>query len=165
MENELIENIKAEATQYGEAVGKVSKLRVVGLVSRVLGLFLLIFTVVLCVLAIIAFGAVALVDVLNDYMPTWGASLLVGCIYLVLIAIAVICHKQLFIHPFIALLTKHTIHTQRELDLETLKASQEVALQNVRLETKVDNATRELSFYVLILRRLWRWLSGRLRKS
>ena len=165
MENELIDMLKTEASQYGQAVGKVSKLRLVSIVSRVLGLFLLIFTVVLCILALITFGAVALIDVLNNYMPTWGASLIVGSIYLIIIVIAVACRKPLFLHPFIALLTKQEIRTQRELDLETLKASQEVELQNVRIATKVDNATREFSFYAMIVRRIWNWLLGRLHKS
>jgi len=165
MDNELIETIKKEASQYSQAVGKVGKLHMVGLVSRVLGLFLLIFTVVLCALALFAFFAVALIDILDNYMPVWGAALVVSSLYIVLIIVAVACRKPLFVHPFIALLTKQAVRTQRELDLETLKASQEVELQNVRIATKVDNATREISFYALIIRRVWKWLTERIRKS
>lgn len=159
MDNELFATIRTEATQYGQAIGKVGKLRLVGIVSRVLGLFLLLLTVVLCVLALFTFGAVALIDILGAYMPLWGASLIVGSLYIVIIVVAIVCRRPLFVHPFIALLTKQAIHTQRELDLETLKASQEIELQNVRLETKVDNATREINFYVTIIRRVWNWLT------
>jgi hypothetical protein len=165
MDNELIETIKKEASQYSQAVGKVGKLHLVGIISRVLGLFLLIFTVVLCALALFAFFAVALIDILDNYMPVWGAALVVSSLYIVLIIVAVACRKPLFVHPFIALLTKQAVRTQRELDLETLKASQEVELQNVRIATKVDNATREISFYALIIRRVWKWLTERIRKS
>lgn len=165
MDNELFETIRSEASQYGQAIGKVGRLHVVGIISRVLGLFLLLLTVVLCVLALFSFGAVALIDILGNHMPIWGASLIVGSLYIIIIVVAIVCRRPLFVHPFIALLTKHVIRTQRELDLETLKATQEVELQNVRLETKVDNATREISFYVTIIRRVWKWLSGRIRKN
>ena len=52
MEQTFVDQIKEEATQYGKAVGEVGKLRMIGIASRVLGLFLLIFTLVLCVFAL-----------------------------------------------------------------------------------------------------------------
>ena len=64
MENGFFNQIKQELTQYGQSLGEVGQLRLVGLISRLLGLFLLIFTLVLCVLALFTFGAVALIDIL-----------------------------------------------------------------------------------------------------
>ena len=162
MENELFEKIKSEATVYGKAIGHVGRLHLIGLISRVLGLFLLIFTVILCVLALFTFGAVAAIDVMGNYMPVWAAALIIGSVYLVIILMAVLCRRQLFVQPFIALLSKHLIHTQEELDIETLKATHEVELQTVRIETRIENATRELDFYASLITRVWKWITDKL---
>ena len=162
MENELFEKIKSEATVYGKAIGHVGRLHLIGLISRVLGLFLLIFTVILCVLALFTFGAVAAIDVMGNYMPVWAAALIIGSVYLVIILVAVLCRRQLFVQPFIALLSKHLIHTQEELDIETLKATHEVELQTVRIETRIENATRELDFYASLITRVWKWITDKL---
>lgn len=164
MENELYDKIKTEAAAYGKAVGQVYRLRLIGLISRLLGLFLLIFTVVLCALAIFTFGAVAAIDAMSAYMPVWAAALIVSSAYLLIIVVAVVCRRPLFIHPFIALLSKQLIRTQEELDMETLKAENDVNLQTVRIETRIENATRELDFYVSLFNRVWNWLAGKLRR-
>lgn len=160
----MIEQIKQEATTFGKALGKAGKLHLIGIVSRVLGLFLLIFTLVLCVLALFTFAAVAAIDMMAQYMPVWAAALIISSTYLLLIIVAILCRKPLFVHPFIRLLSKHVIGTQEELALETLKAEHEVDLQKVKIETQVENATREINFYANLLSRLWNTLSGWLRK-
>ena len=106
MESEIFEQIKSELTEYGKSVGEVGRLKLIGIISRVLGLFLLIFTLLLCVLALFTFGAVAAIDAMSAYMPVWAAALIIGSTYIVLIIIAIACRKQLFIHPFIKLLSK-----------------------------------------------------------
>ena len=164
MENELIEKIKTEATVYGKALGNVGKLRLIGIVSRVLGLFLFIFTLVLCALALFTFGAVAAIDAMSAFMPVWAAALIISSAYVVLIVIAIVCRKTLFIHPFISLMSKQLITSQEQLDIETLKAEHEVELQNVKLETRVENATRELNSYINLAARVWRLVSGFFRK-
>ena len=165
MENELIEKIKSEATVYGKALGNVGKLHLIGIVSRVLGLFLLSFTLVLCALALFTFGAVAAIDAMSAYMPIWAAALIISSAYVVLIIVAIVCRKPLFIHPFIALMSKQLIATQEQLDLETLKAEHEVELQTVKFETRVENATRELNSYINLATRVWGWVSGLFRKN
>ena len=55
-------------------------------------------------------------------MPVWAASLIIGSTYIVLIIIALACRKQLFIHPFIKMLSKQ-ITTEEELPLTTLGIS------------------------------------------
>lgn len=163
MENELFEEVKKELTACGEAVGDVGKLRVIGLVSRLLGLFLLIFTIVLLVSALLTFGAVAAIDVLSNYMPTWAASLLMGSIYLILIAVVLAFKKQLFIHPFIRLMSKQ-IRSEEELAIKTLEAEHKAEIQYIRLESRVENATRELNIYANLISRIWSWLTGKLAK-
>lgn len=160
----MIEQLKHEATTFGKALGNAGRWHLIGIVSRVLGLFLLIFTLVLCVLALFTFGAVAAIDVMAQYMPVWAAALIISSLYLLLIVVAILCRKPLFIHPFIRLLSKHVIGTQEELVLETLKAEHEVDLQKVKIETRVENATREINFYANLLSRLWKTLSGWLHK-
>ena len=160
----MIEQIKREATTFGKALGNAGRWHLIGIVSRVLGLFLLIFTLVLCVLALFTFGAVAAIDVMAQYMPVWAAALIISSLYLLLIVVAILCRKPLFVHPFIRLLSKHVICTQEELVLETLKAEHEVDLQKVKIETRVENATREINFYANLLSRLWKTLSGWLHK-
>jgi len=164
MENEVLEQIKQEATDFGKALGRAGRLHLIGLVSRVLGLFLLIFTVVLCVLALFTFGAVAAIDMMAACMPVWAAALIVSSAYLIIIIVAVLCRKPLFIHPFIALLSKQLIGTQEQLDIETLKAEHEVELHTVRMETRIENAALELNFYANLLTRIWTALKSRFTK-
>ena len=154
MENDFANQIKNELTDYGKSLGEIGKLHLVGLVSRVLGLFLLLFTIVLCAISLFTFAAVAVIDVLANYMPVWGAALVIGGTYVLIIIIAILCRKQLFIQPFIKLLTKQ-IRTEEELELKTLEAENNARLHRVRMECQVQNATRELTFYVQLLKRLW----------
>lgn len=154
----MLEQMKEEAAQYGKALYKVGKLRVIGIISRVLGLFLLIFTIVLCVLGVFTFGAVAAINAMSACMPVWAAALIVGAAYMVLIIIAIIARRPLFIHPFIALLTKQLAGTQEELAIETLKAENDVNMQNARIEAQVMNATRDFRWTIGILGRVWHWL-------
>ena len=163
MENDFFNQVKNEVTEYGKSLGEVGKLQLIGILSRVLGLFLLILTVVLCALALFTFGAVAIIDILANYMPVWAAALIIGSTYIVLIIIAIACRKPLFIHPFIKLLTKQ-IKTEEELALKTREAQHKAEIQQVRMQCQVENATRELDFYASLLSRAWEAIKGLLHK-
>ena len=165
MENKLIETIKSEASVYGKALGNICKLHLIGLTSRVLGLFLLIFTLVLCALALFTFCAVAAIDAMSACMPVWAAALIISSAYVVIIIVAIVFRKPLFVHPFIALMSKQLITTQEQLDIEMLKGEHEVELQTVKLETRVENATRELNSYINLVSRVWGWVSRLFRKN
>ena len=128
METEFFNQIKGEITEYGKSLGEVGRLRLIGIISRVLGLFLLIFTVVLCALALFTFAAVAVIDILANYMPVWSAALIIGSVYIVLIVIALVCQKALFIHPFIRLLSRQ-IASEEELTLRTMEAEHQARMQ------------------------------------
>lgn len=153
MENELINQVKGEVTEYGQSLIDSGKLQITGILSRIIGLFLLIFTVVLLVFALLSFGAVAIIDALSNHMPVWAAALIMAGAYALLIGIAVLCRKPLFIHPFIKLMTNE-ISTEEELALKTLEAEHRTELQRLRIENHVENATRELDFFVHLVRRL-----------
>lgn len=164
MENAFINQVTDELTDYGKSVGEVGKLRLVAIISRVLGLFLMIFTLVLCVLALFTFGAVAAIDAMSACMPVWAAALIIGCSYIILIVIAIVCRRPLFIHPFIRLLTKQ-IGSEEELALKTIEAKNKAQLKRVRIECQVENATREVELYFTLLSRGWNFLKGLLRKK
>ena len=95
MDNSFFSQLKSELAQYGQTVGKMGQLHLIGIISRVLGLFLLIFTTVLCVMAFLAFCAVAAINALAFCMPVWAAALIVGAAYLLLLFCAIICRTLL----------------------------------------------------------------------
>ena len=161
MEAELLNKIKDEATNYGKALGQAGKLHLIGIVSRVLGLFLLIFTLILCVLALFTFGAVAAIDAMSAHMPVWAAALIIGSAYLVLTVVVILARKPLFIHPFIALLSKQLVSTEEELKLETMKAEHAVELQQVKIQAEVESATQRVNVVLSLLSRLWAMVFGR----
>ena len=146
--------MKNELTDYGTALGQVGKLKLIGLISRVLGLFLLIFTVVLCLLALFTFGAVAAVDAMSACMPVWVAAVIISSAYILLIVIAILCRRPLFINPFIALLSKHVITTEQELELATIKA-----------EYEVEKQVSQFSLYANIVTRIWKWIAAKRKKD
>jgi hypothetical protein len=164
MENSFFAELKQELAEYGKALGEVGQLRLIGIISRVLGMFLLIFTLVLCALALFAFIAVALIDVLSSYLPVWASALIVGSIYVVLILLAIACRKPLFIHPFIKLMTKQ-IRSEEELALKTIEAEHKAELAQVRITGEVENATREFNFVVSLFSRLWDVIKGLRRRK
>ena len=164
MENEFTAQIKQELAEYGKALGDAGQLRLVGIVSRALGLFLLIFTLTLCVLALFSFIAVALIDVLGTWLPLWAAALIVGSTYILLIILAILCRRPLFINPFIKLLSKQA-RSEQELALKTIEAEHKAELASMRLRGQVEEATREVTFLFSLLTRAWNALKGLLRRK
>lgn len=154
MERTFFQQLREELMVAARAVGNVGRLRLIGIVSRILGQFLLIFTLVLCVFALLAFASVAAINALSACMPVWAAALIMMGVYALLILLAVMLRRPLFIHPFIALMSKQLIASEEELELQTLKAEHKLELEQVRLQTRVDNATQELNFYVSIFNRV-----------
>lgn len=163
MENNFIQMIKKELSSYCTAVGKAGQLRLVGIISRILGLFLLIFTIVLLVFAVLSFMAVAIISALSYHMPVWAAALIITAVYIALIAVAIVCRKPLFIHPFIRLMTKQ-IRTEQELEMKTIEADHEVEIQQVRFDNRIENATNNLNFVLNLLSYGWSFLQKLFKK-
>lgn len=164
MDNDVIGQIKSEISSYGQSIGEVGKLRLVGLISRVLGLFLLMFIVLLLVFALLSFGAVAIIDTLTNHMPLWVASLIMGGVYLVLLILVIVCRKPLFVHPFIKVLTAE-VKTEEELALKTIEAEHKVELQTIRLNNQVATATQSLNLIFSVIGSIRRLIFGRKRKG
>lgn len=164
MEKDFFESLKQELTACGKSLSEVGRLRLIGIISRILGLFLLIFTVVLCVFALLAFASVAALNAMTSVMPLWAAALILGAGYILLIIVVIACRKPLFIHPFIRLMSKQ-LRSEEELALKTLEAEHQAELDYLRIENRVENATREVNFYIAFIGRAWSWLSGLLHKK
>ena len=164
MESELFNQVKKEITDYGRAVGQVGALRLIGIISRVLGMFLLIFTVLLCALALFTFAAIAVIDILAIYMPVWASALIIGSTYVALIIIVLVCRQKLFINPFIKTLSKQ-IETEEELIIKTAEAEHQAEIQRVRVECHVESAKRELDFYTGLFTRAWEAIKRLFHKS
>ena len=163
MENAFFNQVKDEVTAYGKSLSEIGKLRVIGIVSRVLGLFLLLLTIILCVLAILTFGAVAAINALSACMPVWAASLIIGGAYVLLILIAIIARRPLFINPFIKLLAKQ-VTTETELAHRIGELEHETEVQKVRMSCQVENVTREFNFYTALLSRMWNIFKALMKK-
>lgn len=114
-------------------------------------------------MALLAFASVAVINALATCLPVWAAALIVGSVFLLIIVVAVLCRKPLFVHPFIKLLSKQ-IRTEEELALKTLEAEHKVELQQVHIQCEVENVTREVDFYASLLKRAWNWLTAKLAK-
>lgn len=159
MDQDVIGQIKNEVRTYGQSLGEVGKLRLIRLISRVLGLFLLMFIVLLLVFGLLSFAAVAILDTLSNHMPLWAAALALGGLYLVLIAIAIACRKPLFIHPFIRLMSTE-IKTEEELALKTIEAEHKVEMQSMRLDNQITGAVQYLNLIFSLAGRIWRFIRG-----
>ena len=164
MEKDFFESLKQELTACGKSLSEVGRLRLIGIVSRILGLFLLIFTVVLCVFALLAFASVAALNAMTNVMPLWAAALILGAGYILLIIVVIACRKPLFIHPFIRLMTKQ-LRSEEELALKIMEAEHQAELDYLHIENRVENATREVNFYIAFIGRAWSWLSALFHKK
>lgn len=159
MDQDVIGQIKNEVRTYGQSLGEVGKLRLIRLISRVVGLFLLMFIVLLLVFGLLSFAAVAILDTLSNHMPLWAAALALGGLYLVLIAIVIACRKPLFIHPFIRLMSTE-IKTEEELALKTIEAEHKVEMQSMRLDNQITGAVQYLNLIFSLAGRIWRFIRG-----
>ncbi len=101
MNNEFINQVKTDISDYAKTLSVVGRLRLVAGLSRVLGLFLLLLTLILIVFALLAFAAVAAISAISTCLPVWAATLIVGAVYLLLLIAAIAFRKQLFINPFV----------------------------------------------------------------
>ena len=119
MEKDFFESLKQELTACGKSLSEVGRLRLIGIISRILGL---------------------------------------GAGYILLIIVVIACRKPLFIHPFIRLMSKQ-LRSEEELALKIMEAEHQAELDYLHIENRVENATREVNFYIAFIGRAWSWLS------
>ena len=159
MENELLSQIKTEATEYVKSVSDAGKYHAVGAISRILGMFLLLLTVLLCAIVFLTFAAVAAVAALATCMPLWAAALVVGSVFALLIVIALIWRKALFVHPLIRRMTKEAA-TEEDLANKITEAKHHAEIQRVKMECHAENAVRDVKYYAGLIAQMWEAVAG-----
>lgn len=73
--------------------------------SKFLGILTLVLVVVLFTFATLFFIAVAMGYLLAQWLPMWGAFLIVAGVFLILIGIAFLLRRRLFFDPLVRLLS------------------------------------------------------------
>lgn len=128
MDNNYIDQVQTDLKAYLKTQTTIGKLRLVGGISRILGIFLLALTIILLLFALLSFLAVSAISALSIALPLWASALIMAAFYLLLILIAIVCRKQLFINPFVRRLSQ--IFFARE--------KQEMEEEQLRKETEND---------------------------
>ncbi|MGM9836890.1 MAG: phage holin family protein [Paludibacteraceae bacterium] len=105
MDEAQYQKIVEDSRAYLNTRYELLRLSLLEKLSRVLGLLLLALTVVLLLFAVLAFGALALVYVLAQWIPVWSAFLIIGAVFLLLLVLAFVCRKQWFINPIVGALS------------------------------------------------------------
>ena len=131
--HEFTEGVK----EYGKAVGKTGQLKVIDIASRALGMFLLWLTIILLLFAVLCFCSVAAISALGAYMPIWAAALVMVGVHILLIGILYAKRQALFVRPFLRLMSGGTVQTERDLEIETLKAEHTKEMCEANLFTRL----------------------------
>ena len=126
MDNNYIDQVQTDLKAYIKTQTTIGKLRLIGGISRVLGIFLLALTIILLLFALLSFLAVSAISALSSVLPLWTAALIITAFYFVLICIAIICRKQLFINPFVRRLSQiFFAREKQEMEEELLRKEAE----------------------------------------
>ena len=128
MDNNYLDQVQTDLKAYVKTQMTIGKLQLVGGISRILGIFLLALTIILLLFALLYFLAVSAISALSIALPLWASALIMAAFYLLLILIAIVCRKQLFINPFVRRLSQ--IFFARE--------KQEMEEEQLRKETEND---------------------------
>ena len=105
MDNQLYQKLVDEIKSYLQVRYDLVRLSVLEKMSKILGLVLVTFVVILLIFVFLSLGAVALSILLSKWLPTWSAFLIVGALVLVMIALAIIFREKWFINPIIGALS------------------------------------------------------------
>ena len=169
MENEMHEwqdrkeQLLSEAESFAKAEYEVVRLRVVDKASRLVSALLIAICLILVAFAVLTFCAAAAVFALAQWLPTWGACLIIGAIYLLLIPVLIACSKVLFVNPIVHKLSG--IKTVEDLQMETLRAENRAALQRERMVGRVRFAQVMFTNYTHLLQVAWTAIRSIFRKQ
>lgn len=126
MDNDYLEQVQTDLKAYIKTQTTIGKLRLIGGISRVLGIFLLALTLILLLFALLSFLAVSAISALSIALPLWASALIMAAVYLLLILIAIVCRKQLFINPFVRRLSQILFAREKqEMEEELLRKEAE----------------------------------------
>ena len=80
MDNQLYQKLVDEIKSYLQVRYGLVRLSVLEKMSKILGLVLVTFVVILLIFDFLLLGAVALSILLSKWLPTWSAFLIVGAL-------------------------------------------------------------------------------------
>ena len=126
MDNNYLDQVQTDLKAYVKTQMTIGKLQLVGGISRILGIFLLALTIILLLFALLSFLAVSAISALSIALPLWASALIMAVFYLLLILIAIVCRKQLFINPFVRRLSQiFFAREKQEMEEEQLRKEAE----------------------------------------
>lgn len=126
MDNNYLDQVQTDLKAYVKTQMTIGKLQLVGGISRILGIFLLALTIILLLSALLSFLAVSAISALSIALPLWASALIMAAFYLLLILIAIVCRKQLFINPFVRRLSQiFFAREKQEMEEEQLRKEAE----------------------------------------
>lgn len=126
MDNNYLDQVQTDLKAYVKTQMTIGKLQLVGGISRILGIFLLTLTIILLLFALLSFLAVSAISALSIALPLWASALIMAAFYLLLILIAIVCRKQLFINPFVRRLSQiFFAREKQEMEEEQLRKEAE----------------------------------------
>ncbi len=105
MDNQLYQKLVDEIKSYLQVRYDLVRLSVLEKMSKILGLVLVTFVVILLIFVFLSLGAVALSILLAQWLPTWSAFLIVGALVLVLMALTIIFREKWFLDPLVRTLS------------------------------------------------------------
>jgi hypothetical protein len=126
MDNNYLDQVQTDLKAYVKTQMTIGKLQLVGGISHILGIFLLALTIILLLFALLSFLAVSAISALSIALPLWASALIMAAFYLLLILIAIVCRKQLFINPFVRRLSQiFFAREKQEMEEEQLRKEAE----------------------------------------
>lgn len=126
MDNNYLDQVQTDLKAYVKTQTTIGKLQLVGGISSILGIFLLALTIILLLFALLSFLAVSAISALSIALPLWASALIMAAFYLLLILIAIVCRKQLFINPFVRRLSQiFFAREKQEMEEELLRKEAE----------------------------------------
>lgn len=155
-QNHFFNQVQTDVKDYVSTQTTIGKLRLVSAVSRILGVFLFTITLILLAFALLCFLAVAAISALSVVVPLWAAALIVAALYLLLIIIAIVGRKGLFVRPFVRKLnTILAVEGTQEADEPRLQEKASLQLEKINMD--INNGY--LSLLQWGLKKLTDWLS------
>lgn len=105
MDNSPYSQLLSDVQSYVSRRYDLFLIRLLEKVSRILGLLIAIVVVLFLSSIVVIFGGIALAYVLGQWLPMWGAYLITGTLFALLLVVAIIFRKQLFVNPIVGALS------------------------------------------------------------
>lgn len=158
MESENNSQILTEVQSYVKSEYDIVRLKATKRASLIAGAFLLIICVLFLAFLMIVSLAVGGTLALLEIMPAWAVFLIMGVIFLVMIAVLLLCSNLIFVNPIVRVLSDNK--SLDDLNTAALRAEGNAALQREKLgnrvhavQTAIDEYTQVINLVIRVIRR------------